>query len=146
VGQEGTELERLFIGLVGSEVAGLYACVSTEALPTVMMEGSLRLLRGLDPEVRLDFLARLKEARPSLPALPENSLYLARVAVAESYQGRGVSKALMEDFFGRLDKETSWCLHVLTDNARALRFFRRFGFERFGEEEAGYLAMVRPTD
>jgi ribosomal protein S18 acetylase RimI-like enzyme len=96
--------------------------------------------------VRLDFLARLKEARPSLPALPEISLYLARVAVAESYQGRGVSKALMEDFFGRLGKETSWCLHVSTDNARALRFFRRFGFERFGEEEAGYLAMVRPTD
>ena len=145
VGQRGTELERTFVGLVGSEVAGLHACVSTHVLPAVMMEGTLRLLRGLDHEVRRGFLERLRQARPSLPDLPESSLYLARMAVSETHQGIGVAGALMEDFFKRRQSETSYCLHVLTANTRALRFYRRLDFERLGQEEAGFVAMVRPA-
>ena len=91
----------------------------------------------------LEFLSQLKESRPSLPELPEKSLYLARVAVAGEHRGRGVAEALMEDFFRRRGSEASFCLHVLAANSRALRFFKQFGFERLGEEESGYLSMVR---
>ena len=146
VGQPGTELERTSIVLIESEVAGLHACVSTEVLPYVMMEGTLRLLRGLGRGVQKHFLGRLQQTRPTLPPLPEESLYLARMAVSDGYQGRGVATALMEDFFGRRSFETSYCLHVLTDNSRAARFYRRLGFEGFGKEEAGFRAMVRPVD
>lgn len=143
LGQPGTELERFFVGLVGPEVAGLHACVSTEILPTVMMEGTLRLLRGFDHDVRRKFLGRLREARASLPALPEKSLYLARIAVSENHQSRGVAGVLMEDFFRRRDSETSYCLHVHVENTRALRFYRRLDFEQFGQKDGGFLAMVR---
>ena len=146
VGQPGTELENIFIVLIESEVAGLHACISTEVLPYVMMEGTLRLLRGLDREVQKDFLGRLKQARPSLPDLPERSLYLARMAVSDDFQGRGVATVLMEDFFEHRSYETSYCLHVLTDNTRAADFYRRLGFDWFGEEEAGFRAMYRPAD
>lgn len=145
VGQPGTELERIFIVLIESKVAGLYACVSTEVLPYVMMEGTLRLLRGLGRGVQDSFLGRLKQARPSLPALPDESLYLARMAVSESFQGRGVAKALMSDFFGRRSFETSYCLHCLSDNTKALHFYQRFGFRQIGDEEAGFRAMSRPA-
>ena len=146
VGQPGTELESIFIVLIESEVAGLHACLSTELLPNVMMEGTLRLLRGLDRGVQKDFLGRLKQARPSLPTLPERSLYLARMAVSDDFQGRGVAGVLMRDFFGHRSYETSYCLHVLTDNTRATRFYRRLGFDWFGEEEAGFRAMYRPAN
>jgi len=145
VGQSGTELEKTFVFLVGSEVAGLHACVSTDVLPSVMMEGSLRLVRGLDREVCQGFLRRLRQDRPTLPDLPEESLYLARIAVANDYRGLGVAEVLMEDLFGRRERETSYCLHVLTENARALRFFQRLGFEQYGAEKGGFLAMVCPA-
>ena len=143
IARPGTELERMFVGLVGVEVAGLHACVSTGVLPAVMMEGTLTLLRGMEHGIRRDFLERLRRARPALPPLPDHSLYLARLAVADDHQGLGVADALMHDFFERRENETSHCLHVLTDNARALGFFRRLGFERFGTEAAGFLSMVR---
>ena len=143
VGQRGTELERVFIVLIESEVAGLHACVSTEVLPYVMMEGTLRLLRGFDRGAQKDFLARLERARPSLPTLPEKSLYLARMAVADSFRGCGVARALMEDFFGHRSFETSYCLHCLTDNTSALNFYQRLGFRQFGDEMAGFRAMFR---
>lgn len=143
LGESGTELEHTFVATVGSEVAGMYSCINTDLLPSAMMEGTLKLLRGLDPRVRLEFLSQLRESRPSLPDLPENSLYLARVAVAGEYRGQGVAEALMEDFFHRRRSEASCCLHVLAENTRALRFFERLGFERLGEEESGYLSMVR---
>ncbi len=87
LGQPGTELQNIFVALIDSNVAGLHACISSEVLPFVMMEGTLRLLRGFERGVRRSFLSRLQRARPFLPALPESSLYLARMAVSESYQG-----------------------------------------------------------
>ncbi|MGB5478337.1 MAG: GNAT family N-acetyltransferase [Thermoanaerobaculia bacterium] len=143
LGQRGTELERVSIVLIESEVAGLHACVSTEVLRYVMMEGTLRLLRGLDRGVQEAFLKQLKQVRPSLPTLPEESLYLARMAVSDSFRGCGVATALMEDFFGHRSFETSYCLHCLTDNTSALNFYQRLGFRQFGDEEAGFRAMAR---
>ena len=143
LGQPGTELQNIFVALIGSNVAGLHACISSEVLPFVMMEGTLRLLRGFERGVRRSFLSRLQRARPFLPALPESSLYLARMAVSESYQGHGIALVLMEDFFGRRDFNASYCLHCLTDNSRALDFYRGLGFEPFGEAMSGFLAMHR---
>ena len=146
IGQPGTELADTFVLLIESEVAGLYACVSTEVLSYVMLEGSLRLMRGFDPTVRKSFLAGLRQSRPALPRLPEESLYLARLAVADGFRGKGVAKLLMEDFFGRRSYETSYCLHVLEDNLRAVQFYRRQGFEPFGQQKSGFLSMIRPAD
>ena len=146
IGQSGTELENVFIVLADSEVAGLHACVSTEVLPYVMMEGSLRLIRGFESAVRKAFLARLHQARPALPSLPERSLYLARMAVADGFRGGGIATLLMEDFFQRRSYETSYCLHVLTENTSAVGFYSRLGFESFGEERSGFQAMYRTPD
>ena len=146
LGQPGTELQNIFVALIDSNVAGLHACISSEVLPFVMMEGTLRLLRGFERGVRRSFLSRLQRARPFLPALPESSLYLARMAVSESYQGLGIALALMEDFFGRRDFNGSYCLHCLTDNSRALDFYRGLGFEPFGEAMSGFLAMHRAAN
>ena len=146
LGQPGTELQNIFVALIDSNVAGLHACISSEVLPFVMMEGTLRLLRGFERGVRRSFLSRLQRARPFLPALPENSLYLTRMAVSESYQGLGIALVLMEDFFGRRDFNASYCLHCLTDNSRALDFYRGLGFEPFGEAMSGFLAMHRTAN
>lgn len=146
LGQPGTELQNIFVALIDSNVAGLHACISSEVLPFVMMEGTLRLLRGFERGVRRSFLSRLQRARPFLPALPESSLYLARMAVSESYQGLGIALVLMEDFFGRRDFNGSYCLHCLTDNSRALDFYGGLGFEPFGEAMSGFLAMHRAAN
>ena len=103
IGQSGTELENVFIVLADSEVAGLHACVSTEVLPYVMIEGSLRLIRGFESAVRKAFLARLKQARPALPSLPERSLYLARMAVADGFRLASLTDGISDAHRGVAD-------------------------------------------
>ena len=146
LGQPGTELQNIFVALIDSNVAGLHACISSEVLPFVMMEGTLRLLRGFDRGVRRSFLRRMQQVRPFLPALPERSLYLARLAVSRSYRGHGLAEVLMQDFFGRRETDASYCLHCLADNSRALDFYGGLGFEPFGEAMSGFLAMHRAAN
>ena len=58
--------------------------------------------------------------------------YLDQIVAALSYQGRGVSDALLAD--ARRLSPTGLDLHVNQDNARAIRFYEKNGFKVTGED------------
>jgi ribosomal protein S18 acetylase RimI-like enzyme len=66
-----------------------------------------------------------------------NSIELARLYAETNMIGKGVGKALMEaciETAKKLGKQSIW-LGVWEKNQRAIDFYTKFGFEKFGEHE-----------
>ena len=63
-------------------------------------------------------------------------VHLARLAVAPQHQGAGLGRQLLADVIRRLDSRRLDSLTVNTqaDNYRSLRLYRRFGFQRNGDD------------
>ncbi|GAB4093804.1 GNAT family N-acetyltransferase [Flaviaesturariibacter terrae] len=78
---------------------------------------------------------KLREAKPP-PALGSGSaLEIARLYAAKEFIGKGVGAALMTEGIrvaAERSKEWVW-LGVWEHNARAIGFYQRWGFEKFGE-------------
>ena len=65
----------------------------------------------------------------------ENSLELQRIYVLKSYKGKGIGKKFMEvaiDLAYENDLEYVW-LGVWEHNYKAIEFYKKKGFEKFGE-------------
>ena len=78
--------------------------------------------------------ARLRENNnpPELGAA--SSLEIARIYAVSSFIGKGVGRILMKkclDLASELKKELVW-LGVWEHNPRAIDFYKKFGFEKFG--------------
>jgi ribosomal protein S18 acetylase RimI-like enzyme len=71
----------------------------------------------------------------SMPVEDGGGLELHRLYVDEAVKGAGVAAALMEDAiaWARGRGATALYLSVWEHNERAQRFYRRFGFEDYGE-------------
>jgi|SRR5450432_1989235 len=66
-----------------------------------------------------------------------NAIEIARIYVAQKTIGHGVGKALMEHCIQlavEKNKQLIW-LGVWEHNQRAISFYRKFGFEKFGEHD-----------
>lgn len=79
--------------------------------------------------------ARLRESEPppSLDELP--SIEIARIYALQTMIGRGVGNALMKrciEIAYELGKRIVW-LGVWEENSRAIQFYIKWGFEKFGE-------------
>jgi GNAT superfamily N-acetyltransferase len=70
-----------------------------------------------------------KAARKRLPAYPLPVLRLARLAVDQRAQGRGVGQMLLRAVFALARREELGCLGVVVDaKPEAVEFYRKLGF------------------
>lgn len=72
--------------------------------------------------------------------------YLGTLAVAPSAHGSGIAKAMMTDVLTRL-RNTGIRrveLTVEADNARAIAFYEKFGFQQEGTQRAAYKRALEP--
>ena len=70
-----------------------------------------------------------KAARKRLPAYPRPVLRLARLAVDQRAQGRGVGQMLLRAVFALARREELGCLGVVVDaKPEAVEFYRKLGF------------------
>jgi len=79
--------------------------------------------------------AKLSEGSAPLDLQGTKTIELARIYAIKQKIGSGVGKVLMEtciDIAKEKDKEVIW-LGVWEYNQRAIQFYRKFGFEKFGE-------------
>jgi diamine N-acetyltransferase len=79
--------------------------------------------------------AKLSESENPEELNGANSIEISRIYSVKEKIGSGVGKTLMEKSFEvarKKDKEVVW-LGVWEHNQRAIQFYRRFGFEKFGE-------------
>lgn len=81
--------------------------------------------------------ARLREDNnpEQLRGLP--TLEIARIYALSDFIGKGVGKALMEKSFAiAKEKNKKWVwLGVWKENHRAVQFYKKYGFEIFGEHD-----------
>lgn len=78
---------------------------------------------------------KLTDATPSSLSSEFTGLEIARIYVLDHKIGTGIGKRLIEFAFSfgrKLDKNIIW-LGVWEHNIRAIDFYRKYGFERFGE-------------
>lgn len=80
---------------------------------------------------------RLREAPLPQSNLSANSVELARIYCTKGSKGNGIGTALMQkslEIAEQLHKDTIW-LGVWEFNPRAISFYKKFGFEKFGQHE-----------
>jgi ribosomal protein S18 acetylase RimI-like enzyme len=80
---------------------------------------------------------KLREGKPPLSLGNNNAMELARLYAMTSMIGKGVGRALMQsaiDIAIEKSKEILW-LGVWEKNQRAIDFYTRWGFEKFGETD-----------
>jgi diamine N-acetyltransferase len=71
------------------------------------------------------------------PSLPENSIEIARIYVLKPWIRKGVGNMLMQtciNYAKNKNSEVVW-LGVWEKNGRAIEFYQKWGFEKFGETD-----------
>lgn len=78
---------------------------------------------------------RLRNNDEVADQLGENTLELQRLYIYSQFHGRGVAGRLMEKYLdAALERRVEWAwLGVWEKNFRAQQFYRKWGFEKFGE-------------
>ena len=140
------EPESLFVAVKGEEVVGyLTGCVDSRRAPSpawAITRADIRYALYLRPGTAgffwrgiLDTLVERGTPKGQLddPRWPSH----LHINLLPEARGSGVGDALMEAWFARLHELGSPGCHLgtLHENERAIRFFERHGFERFGEPE-----------
>jgi len=80
---------------------------------------------------------RLRESKIHTALGDANAIEIPRIYALQSAIGKGVGKQLMLaaiNFAKLLNKQVIW-LGVWENNQRAIDFYTKFGFEKFGEDE-----------
>ncbi len=81
--------------------------------------------------------ARMRESAPLLELDDLPSIEIARIYAVQSGIGKGIGSALMKkciDIAYEIGKRIIW-LGVWEKNERAISFYKRWGFEKFGEHD-----------
>lgn len=93
------------------------------------------LLAYVDDEVA--GYAKLRDGRKPDELQRDQCMEIARLYVLKDQSGKGVGRQLMNnalDIASELKKNVVW-LGVWEKNERAIRFYKHFGFEKFGQWE-----------
>ncbi|MBA0125840.1 GNAT family N-acetyltransferase [Haloechinothrix sp. YIM 98757] len=138
--------DSLFLAVLDGELVGYLAgCLDNSALPSERerMARAIRMYRLPVRPAPAAFLARsmLDTARSALRGEPaptelDDPRWPAHLHInlVRKARGTGLAATLMDHWFDRLRRAGSrGCyLQTLVENARAVRFFERMGFEKYG--------------
>ncbi len=107
-----------------------------EKLITEVTEPGNTFLLAFDGEVPVGYV-RMREGKKFADFEDKDSIEIARIYSVNSYLGTGVGQQLMRQcvFIAKeLKKEVIW-LGVWEKNPRAIAFYTKWGFEKFGEQD-----------
>lgn len=107
-----------------------------EALIKEVEEGDGIFLLALEGEEAVGY-ARLREGEQHSEFNNESSIEIARLYALQSYIGKGVGKELMQECIRiarDMNRSIIW-LGVWEKNGLAIRFYNKWGFEKFAEHD-----------
>jgi len=133
IGAKGTETESCFVALCENQSMGILTFLSAHSLDAARLSGAQSILKLLPRNrVRL-FLNHLKQYDADYGRVPDDSIYVGRFAVDESYRGSGLAKRLFDTFLNSLVEHegvnNTCSLHVDASNKRAISFYLKCGFK-----------------
>jgi GNAT superfamily N-acetyltransferase len=123
---QGAGSARVFVSVAEGRVAGYYALAAAEVRPE---EATARALKG----------------QPRRRAVP--AVLLARLAVAERHQGRGLGRSLLQDAMLRVAATAEQIgvrvMLVHAKDGRAREWYERFGFEESPAEPLQLMLLMK---
>jgi GNAT superfamily N-acetyltransferase len=141
VGGRGTDMEQVVVGKEADHVVGAFAGFPATEHKKRELGSLMMIARSISHEA----WNRMKEAARSyaseLTAVPSESWYLARIAVAPAARGRGVGAELLAAAAVSAGARPI-SLHVHRTNSGAIAFYRRAGFREL-ESTASFLLLGR---
>ena len=116
----------------GGQLAAVLIAVAPGAhpLPPASLAARLRCLFGQGPRVARRWAEVFEALAPLHPAEPH--WYLGTLGVEPRQQGRGIGRALLDDWLADVDREPS-CAYLETDRPENVAFYERAGFVAVGE-------------
>jgi ribosomal protein S18 acetylase RimI-like enzyme len=80
-----------------------------------------------------------------VPPISGSSLYLARIAVAEHAQNKGIGSALLQEFEGQALAAgfQRVCMHVRKNNGKAIRFYNKHAYNLCSSSDMLYVALEK---
>jgi len=140
---EGTETFGSTVALdKQGSVLGVYSALPATEVKRAQIMTSALIMRSLEQKIRAEFRERLEGFAGQVPDVPDDTFYLSRIAVAAEHRGSGVATQLIKRFRGEATEFPRCSVHVRADNAQAIRFYRKHGFEDLRHGPARYLVMV----
>ena len=112
------------LALTGSGIDGLIAAYPAAEFESRQRISAYHALRSLSPIAAGKLTARLRQISQEIPEGTLSGDYIARFAIRPELRGSGAADHLMSLF---LADHPQISLHVRSDNARALTFYRRHG-------------------
>ena len=140
---DGAELSGASALVSEGEVQGVLAAYDSSEIASRQRASVFRLLSILNDKDTDGVIQSLQSYASQIPAIPPDSYYLARVAVAAPYRRRGVGTLLLEHFIRQGRDRESYSLHVRSDNENAKSLYRKLGFSVLGPIASPYLVMCR---
>ncbi|GLQ21971.1 GNAT family N-acetyltransferase [Algimonas porphyrae] len=160
LGLEGEALDRLSADMFDvseGELSDTIVAISDEdtlcgylsALPSddfraAASRTAFAVLKGVARDQRKPVMAHMQAIGAGQDALPANTHYLARIAVSPDWQGKGIAAELM-DIFEAQGGGCDHVLHVAADNARAIRFYEKRGYETESGSDSTLLMRRRAS-
>jgi ribosomal protein S18 acetylase RimI-like enzyme len=136
--QRGGELQNCHILCDGDTVAGVFCCYPSVNLAVAQMTDLRAMLRRAEKDRKTLAQDELSASTGRMAPVPPDGCYLSRFAVATTYRGMGIADILMDGFKDFASGNAALYLHVNKDNARAIAFYRRHGFD-FTEADSEYV-------
>jgi diamine N-acetyltransferase len=109
---------------------------TTEALINEVEKGESYFYLAYYENIPLGYM-RMREGEKRVEFNNRPSVEIARIYAVKEAIGKGVGKALMEQSLkvaGEMKKEIIW-LGVWEKNEKAIAFYTKWGFEKFGEHD-----------
>lgn len=126
---QGTECENPWIAREGAEILGAICAFPLSELKERQQQSMLGIMRGIDRAARKEFRDTMRDGGHSVQPFDQLSgLYIARISVAATRQGSGLGQRLFAALVAKTG-EGPISLHVDRENAAAIRFYEKLGFE-----------------
>lgn len=137
-----------FLAVAEGALLGVLAYLPAADLPRARMTEAQHLMRALSKEGKVAFRDHLRAQGDGFGPVPEESIYLSRIAVEPEARGRGVGRALVTALAAIASGPPAvpCSLHVRRENEGARALYERLGYQIIEEEMARpYLTLVRPA-
>ncbi len=126
-------------------VAGIMASIAGPKLMAANLIDLRHLLASVPLEQQEDVKRKVASFGEQVPRADTEIYYLSRIAVRQDLYGSGLADDLLNAFAEGNPGFPAVGLQVNSDNARAISFYRRHGYQPSGDQSCGYLFLQKPS-
>jgi ribosomal protein S18 acetylase RimI-like enzyme len=139
----GFSYDRITLALIDDAIAGITLGLGGKDLPDRQKSDILHFIKETGSSQRETVRQKADVIRAMTPSVKSDEYYLRSISVSEAHRGRGLGRALLEQFInhGLGEGYCRFRLDVRGDNSPAINLYRTAGFhvsEEFSIPQTGW--------